>query len=289
MQLTTYPSAVGFLAHTRDVLQQDEVANNLMLGVALRLAAAPEEIKSPPYLATVEHDGVLILAALMTPPYPLTLFRTEQVETALKPACDLLIHDLLSHGWPVSHVSGRKPLPEEFARVWTELTGSASHISMRERIYELRQVIPARPVPGDLRQATVEDVDIVAQWAVEFFAEALPDESQADARESALRRLKLGEIVLWEVDGRPVSMASKSRPMQTSISVNLVYTPPAWRRRGYAGACVAALSQRLLDEGWQSCALFTDLANPTSNSIYQKIGYQPVCDFDVVAFDSYAT
>jgi predicted GNAT family acetyltransferase len=55
-----------------------------------------------------------------------------------------------------------------------------------------------------------------------------------------------------------------------------VYTPPEWRGKGYASACVAALSQLCLDSGYQFCMLYTDLANPTSNSIYQKIGYQPI-------------
>jgi len=40
----------------------------------------------------------------------------------------------------------------------------------------------------------------------------------------------------------------------------------------------------LLDEGRRFCALFTDLANPTSNRIYHKIGYRPVCDFDEYVF-----
>jgi predicted GNAT family acetyltransferase len=40
----------------------------------------------------------------------------------------------------------------------------------------------------------------------------------------------------------------------------------------------------LLDQGKQFTSLFTDLSNPTSNSIYQKIGYQPVCDFDLYRF-----
>jgi predicted GNAT family acetyltransferase len=63
------------------------------------------------------------------------------------------------------------------------------------------------------------------------------------------------------------------------MAISLVYTPPDLRQRGYATACVASLSQMLLDEGWQFCTLFTDLANPTSNSIYRKIGYKPVGDF----------
>ena len=85
--------------------------------------------------------------------------------------------------------------------------------------------------------------------------------------------------------GGPVSMAAGTRPIVHGITVNRVYTSPALRRRGYATACVAALSQRLLDEGYQFSMLFTDLANPTSNNIYQQIGYRPVCDFRETRFE----
>jgi predicted GNAT family acetyltransferase len=77
----------------------------------------------------------------------------------------------------------------------------------------------------------------------------------------------------------PVSIASCGRPTAHGIAVNMVFAPPHLRGRGYAGSCVAALSQRLLDDGWKFCTLFTDLANPTSNSIYQRIGYHSICDF----------
>jgi hypothetical protein len=75
-------------------------------------------------------------------------------------------------------------------------------------------------------------------------------------------------------------MAIQVRPTRSGISVSGVYTPPEHRKHGYASACVAALSQQLLDQGYKFCSLFTDLANPTSNKIYNRIGYQPVSDFD---------
>ena len=83
-------------------------------------------------------------------------------------------------------------------------------------------------------------------------------------------------------------MVAKSRPTTHGGCISLVYTPPNLRRRGYASACVAALSQHLLDTGWDFCCLFTDLANPTSNAIYQQIGYRPVCDVDMFQFDTEA-
>lgn len=80
-------------------------------------------------------------------------------------------------------------------------------------------------------------------------------------------------------------MAGRARATPHGVSVNLVYTPPAKRRRGYATALVGALSRRLLDERAAFCCLFTDLANPVSNSIYPKVGYKPVCDVDELRFE----
>ena len=83
-------------------------------------------------------------------------------------------------------------------------------------------------------------------------------------------------VWLWETQGAPVSMAVVQGPTPGGIRVGMVYTPPAQRGRGHASTLVAALSQQLLDAGRRACFLFTNLANPTSNGIYQQVGYVKV-------------
>ena len=92
-------------------------------------------------------------------------------------------------------------------------------------------------------------------------------------------------LYLW-VDGagQPVTMVGYQGPTPHGMRIGPVYTPPAQRRKGYASACTAAVTQYLLDGGRQFCFLFTDLANPTSNHIYQEIGYQPVVDVEMYSF-----
>src|SRR5438093_1092376 len=107
----------------------------------------------------------------------------------------------------------------------------------------------------------------------------------AEARANAERWIAGGRLRLWE-DGVVVSMAGASGPTPNGIRVGAVYTPPDKRRRGYASALVAALSQEQLDTGKKFCFLYTDLANPTSNKIYQDVGYEPVCDIDEYIFES---
>jgi predicted GNAT family acetyltransferase len=80
-------------------------------------------------------------------------------------------------------------------------------------------------------------------------------------------------------------MAGWAGPTPRGVRINFVYTPPAHRGRGYATSCVAALTRHLLDPGKEFCFLFTDLANPTSNKIYRRLGYRHVCDFRDVRFE----
>ena len=136
-----------------------------------------------------------------------------------------------------------------------------------------------------MRLAEPREDELVAEWLYEFHLEALPNEpsSLADHREAAKIRLADQDLYLWD-DGQPVALAGRQRPTPHGVCIGPVYTPLHFRRKGYATALTAALSQLLLDSGKRFTALFTDLSNPVSNSIYQKIGYQPVCDFDLYRF-----
>jgi predicted GNAT family acetyltransferase len=154
---------------------------------------------------------------------------------------------------------------------------------MSERMYKLTEVTPPAGVPGYLRQANEGDTELLARWLREFHNEATPNQPGRDPTQVAQQKIQEGAFFIWD-DGNPVSLAGSTRPTVRGISVGPVYTPPGLRRRGYASACVAALSQRLLDQGYEYCTLFTDLANPTSNDIYQQVGYRPVCDFLEILF-----
>jgi len=281
MIFTRYQTAGAFLARAQAALEQHEAANNLMIGVAVRLAEHPDRIKTPPYLATVEAGGELLAAAVMTPPHRVIIHGESADAAPLK----LIVQDLLANGWAPPGTVGPSDVARAFSSVWTALAGGAFQRMHSERVYELRQVIHPTDVPGALRVATEADRPLVADWMYAFTVEAGLDGTPESAAETAAQRIDARDIFLWEVSpGQPVSLAGKPRHSTHGVAIGPVYTPPAFRRRGYAGACVATLSQQMLDAGWQFCALFTDLANPTSNSVYQKIGYRPVGDFDEYDF-----
>lgn len=273
--LTIHDTVDAFLAVAEADLAQDEVTNGLILGVTLRLQREPDRVTHKPFLATVQRNDALVAAGVMTPPYGLVVYAAA-AEPA--PALRLMAGALIADRWPLPTVNGVAALSHAFAESWRALTRGEIARQMALRVFELRAVIAPPPVPGKLRPATPADVDLLFAWYAAFHAEAAPMEP-APVRTNVERSLAEGNIYLWEDSGRPVSLAAKSRRTPHGCTIGPVYTPPDVRGRGYASACVAALSQHILDEGKAFCTLFTDLANPTSNHIYQQIGYRPVNDF----------
>lgn len=280
LALTKYPDGAAFLAASEATLAQHEAANNLMYGIAVHLRDHPERIDATPYLAAVHEDSRLVAAAVMTPPRNVLLFGV--ADDAYSPFT-LIAADLIAGNWRPPGVNAMSAHARIFAECWAAATGQSFAVATQLRVFELRKVIHPTAVPGLLRLATANDEAVVWRWYREFAAEAQPHEAVLPERETVGRSIMDGNVFLWDNDG-PVSLAAKGRQLPHGLSVGPVYTPPSQRGRGYASACVAALSQLILDRGWRFCTLFTDLANPTSNSIYQKIGYVPVCDFTEYVF-----
>lgn len=284
MHLTVFPTAAQFLAVARAVLEANEATNSLMYGLALRDEQFPERITSPHFYAVVEKGGAPHALDLMTPPNNLVV--TSADDEPSPQASQTLAEHLQRAGWAVPGVIGPAPAAQAFARAWQARTGVPCRLSFHEGLYELRRVSPTPPVPGWMRQAGPADLDLIVPWVMQFHRDALPDDipTEEQARESSRIRIADGAFYLWE-DPHPVALAGWTRPTPHGCSIGPVYTPAAFRRKGYGTALTAALSQALLDSGKQYVALFTDLANPTSNSIYQKIGYRRLCDFDMLRFD----
>jgi uncharacterized protein len=197
---------------------------------------------------------------------------------------DALVSALVANRWQPPGVTAPRRLSEQFARAWSCSSGLAARAGMQMRIYELRSLNPIPDCPGRLQRASESDIETVAAWRHAFLSEALEGSGQEAANKITVNRIAAGEVFLWDDDG-PVSMAVRTRPTRHGTSVGGVYTPPEKRRRGYATACVAALSRLILDSGKSFCSLFTDLANPTSNAIYMKIGYRPLEDFATYHFE----
>jgi predicted GNAT family acetyltransferase len=280
VRVRTYEDAQIFLQRTRAELESNEAANNLMLGISGQLVQSPERFKLAPCLKTVEDKDGLVLAALMTPPHKLIVYGHQG---DLEGAARMLVKELVAEGWPVPGVFGPSQAASRVAERWAQVTSQGYELERRQGVYELRQVASSPPGRGRLRLATEADTDLVTRWWCEFYLGIFGEVDQEQAGRSAQSQIERGDVYLWQ-DERPVSMAIKTRPTTNGISLSLVYTPPEWRGRGYATACVGELSRSLLGEGWAFCALFVDLANEAANRVYQKAGYKSVCDYDEYVF-----
>jgi predicted GNAT family acetyltransferase len=216
-------------------------------------------------------------AALRTPPHNLVVARPRS-EAGLAALADGIVDDLPG-------VVGGLPEVEAFASAWSAKSGQRMRKVRGQGIFQLDRVVRVTDVRGRIRDAEAADRGLLLEWWKAFTAEALGEDAVRDPPEQAIdHRLTSADagLALWDVDG-PVSFAAFGNPTPNGIRIGPVYTPPAHRGRGYASALSAALSERLLeDRGF--CFLFTDLANPTSNRIYERIGYRRVCEGAEIAF-----
>jgi predicted GNAT family acetyltransferase len=280
IEVRSFPSASEFLKAAGAELSRREAANGLMLGVCGQILRNPERFAERICYRTVAEDGALQLAALMTPPHRLQLSYSESLTEGGAAA---LAESLARDGWDAPGVMGPAGEAEAVARRLAALAGRGCRLENRLRLYELRSVARPPDARGRLRTARSADGAFLTRWWYDAQMEMFGKADPAETERTALFRLGDGAVYLWE-DGSPVSMAVRTRPTDNGISVGMVYTPPDYRRRGYATACVTELSRLLLAEGRQFCSLYADLANPVSNSIYQKIGYRAVCDFEEYGF-----
>ena len=276
VRLDRFDSADAFLRAAGAFLRTREAHHCLILGIAAALRLRPADSpEPPPYLATVRDGRRVVLVAFQTPPWQMVLSEVDEPDAMALIVADRLDSPFDGVGGPAEHVGA-------FARLWSEATGIPHQRTMRERIFRVTRVVPPRPAPGELRVAGPDDAEVMAAWLTAFAAEALGEMVGPDVAtrvQNWLSPIDGRTMVFWD-DGGPVSMAGLLGPTPTGIRVGPVYTPPERRRRGYASNLVAAASQRELDGGRRACFLFTDLANPTSNHVYESIGYEPVRDFD---------
>ena len=270
MQLHRFSQVQPFLDRAESWLLSAEAENNLLLGITKRLLRGDHGFEDPIYLATVETKGAVSGCAIRTPPFELAL--TQMPEAAIP----LLLRDLVDVYPSLSDVFGPEMIAARFAKLWTKEFGGTPKLHGKERLYSLERVVPpSSPPSGLLRLAEHKELELVVNWHARFCEEqGLPDRG---LKHRAEQLVKEGSLFLWE-DGIPRSTAAIVAETHRGARVGYVYTPQPFRGHGYASICVAQLSQRLLEQGRRFCCLYADLANPTSNSIYKRLGYESVCD-----------
>lgn len=233
------------------------------------------------FMATISDAIGIQLVAIMTPPHSITLYaRDNKIDEAAVACLISGIGDMAVPG-----VMARKDMALYFTEKYCSAKGLTYTTEMEQRIYELTEVNPDITYVGTMRLADEKDMYFLPFWLEAFHSANEYGKTTMNIPQELESYLsRAGKLYVLEDMGKPVSIAGITREMQAVCGVAQVYTPPYFRGRGYATSCVAQLSQIILDKGFKRCVLYTDLANPTSNSIYQKIGYQPICDSVMLKF-----
>ena len=227
-------------------------------------------------------NGLLDGAFLQTPPFPLL------VATLPAGSAADLITRLGSNAKLPAAVNLSSTDEAAFGAAWVRAAGGSAAAVQRSRLHRLEGLVPPDPAPpGAARVAGPGDRELLIDWHVAFGQEA--DTFADHAARTVDDRLSHDGLTLWEAGGSPVAMAGSTRAVAGVVRIATVYTAPAHRQRGYGGAVTAAVSQAALDAGASAVVLFTNLANPTSNALYPRLGYRPVSDRTVLAFSPPAT
>ncbi|TRW87962.1 GNAT family N-acetyltransferase [Mycolicibacterium sp. 018/SC-01/001] len=256
----------SFVALAVPLYERDPVAHTVEL-TALSAGVAPEA------LLLAVHDGPAVVAAAMqTPPYPLLVNGLS--DETIDPAVEFVAATRPG----LSGVRGRPDLAQRFAAGWQSRHGGDQRVTVEELLYRLGTLTHPVGVPGTSRLATEADRGVLAKRVEDFFVEAFREtrDEEAGLRFVADSLAVGNRFVLWTLDDDPVSMAMLRAPASGVSRIGPVHTPPVSRGRGFGSAVTAAAAQLARDEGVPEVVLFADLANPVSNAIYRRIGFEPV-------------
>jgi ribosomal protein S18 acetylase RimI-like enzyme len=247
-------------------LSSQPVLNNLVLTI---LHARVSQGDPGRYWIAVRGDdtfGVVLQSPLTFP----------AILTPMEPSAAMVLAEAIADAdVALPGISGEAATTARFAGQWSERSKSAATPFQQNRLYELLEIGEVPDHEGNLRQAGEKDRSILILWAQTFQHDI--GEPADDTELRVDRGLAAGQLWLWDRRGKAVSMAATKEPVHGVVRVSGVYTPPQHRNHGYAEACVHALSRQLYAAGYR-CILYTDLGNPTSNSIYRRIGYRAVSE-----------
>ncbi|OJE40901.1 acetyltransferase [Bacillus tropicus] len=268
IQLHVYEEILTFKEAVTPFLEKNEQENNLILGVL-------QMVQQPIFMGIAKQEEEIVIVFL----------QTEEKKQIIVATSEMVEEDIvelakkLAEVYPnIPGLIGNKKIVQRLAEEIAVLENKKTTVAMEQGIYELKQVKKKWNGDGVFREVNSDELTLIEQWIYQFCEDVKLPTTKEEAKQTAHTLITNHRLFGLEVDGKLVSVAAKTRPTKNNITVNFVYTPTEARKKGYASNCVAALSQRMLDEGYKTTTLYTDLANPTSNKIYQEVGYEQIAE-----------
>jgi len=276
MDVRLHDSVDEFRAVAEPLFRRDPIAHTIELTLL-----DGGSLSDDPLLLTVWSDGEPVGAALQTPPYPL-------VCSGIPPsAVDAVAAELVDRRPDLPGVRGMRSPALTFTHAWQAITGQTATVNTEERLYRLGTLRVPVGVRGSGRLATAGDRELIVDWVGQFFGEAFSRVANDGGDEFVDAAERKGDrFTLWTVDDVPVSMAMLRAPAADVSRIGPVFTPPDCRGHGYGSAVTAAAVELAHRSGTADVVLFADLANPVSNAIYQRIGFEAVADSVRIDFGS---
>lgn len=275
-KLNIFSSPREFLDSNYKYLEEKEVENNLILGICSGIIARPKDHTVGNFLSVTDEDIVEAVSMKTTP--RAIISGDYKNEDAIK----MITEFYADNNIKLSNVIGEKRISEKFAELI-----KLEQIDKRELL--LHQLEKTNDVPvskGKFEKSAIENLDRIAELRDDFESETFiqpkykPDELKRDTED----KIERGVLFNWTDYVNIVSISAIMRTTRNTGVIGLVYTPELQRGRGYATSLVWNLSNEILNQGFAKCVLYTDKSNPTSNSIYKNIGYEPVEEFTDIYF-----
>ncbi len=273
MRLVELSDAASFLQRSSVLLLKAEAENNLLLSSVLTLAKSSAGRSPKLSFFVVEKDGACVCSALNATNRRL-LLSTASLEAARYMGASLAERTIRVRGL-IGPSSSAEAFKEGFLATApvAKLTPSS-----RQRILRLESLSDIKLSSGFWRIAKDKDLKLLIRWSHQFVKECRLDEPPEETEEVVHRYLENRQLYIWE-DQRPVAMAGFGGYTPNGVRVNMVYTDPEGRARGYAGSLVHTLSRKLLASDRKFCFLFVNAADPVANRVYERLGYREVGEF----------
>ncbi len=274
--ITAYKTPQGFLDDTEKILEQKELENNLILGLCNDFADKTREYNTCVFINSIA-DNQIQASSIKTISKAVVAGTTKNVQDI-----KVLADYYLDNGINLTGAFGESFYSTEFSNFY----GKRQVAERTMIVHKLTSVNNLPWAAGSLEVANEKDIDLVAEWTKLFEEDAktFPRKSSEEIMRNTQRMIGTGNIFKWVDGGKTVSIAAIVRKTKSFGIVGLVYTPDKFRGKGYATSSVQKLSEHILQSGFNSCGLFTDKSNPTSNNIYKKIGYVPTTEFTDIEY-----
>ncbi|MGG5794442.1 GNAT family N-acetyltransferase [Bacillus nitratireducens] len=267
IQLHVYEEVLRFKEDVTPFLEKNEQENNLILGVL-------QVVQEPIFMAVAKRGEEIAVVFLQTVEKQMIVATSEIAEEDIVE----LAKELTKVYPDIPGFIGNKKVIQKLAEEIAILEQKKIVVEMEQGVYELKRVKKKWNKDEIFRTINSDELPLIEKWIYQFCEDVKLPTTKEEAKQTAHTLITTNRLFGLEVGGKLVSVAAKTRPTTNNITVNFVYTPKEERKKGYASNCVAALSQRMLDEGYETTTLYTDLANPTSNKIYQEIGYEQIME-----------